>query len=1031
MKVVLILFLFSFSKSWGQASLPVSRTAWGSTPFGWIDSGTGSYLTTFACSGNDGGQLNSTGDFYQVFYNGPASTLSFVTKSTSAFTGTFDVQESPDGSSWTTIQSYTGLSTSCTTNNLNLNCTSRYVRFYYTLRNQNITLDDVSITQGTCVACSAPTTTISVTSQTLCTNTATSFSVGSSATVPTYVWQMSSNNSTWLTVANGTPTGATYSGSNTPTLTYTSGTAGVIYYYRCLVTENGTCTATSNVNTVTVNAPVTITSGASNKGLCSGGNTTMDITGAAATKQWYVSTDNGVTFSPVTVTAVYTGGITTNALSIINPPVSFNNNQYFCTVSVFGCPTLTSSIGVLTVTQTPAAPPTPTVLANPACSGTALSAMSSTVTGVTWYWQGTNAAGTSTTNPTSLNDNITASGTYYVRARADGSSCLSPNSSTVVTINSPPTITSHPTDKTQCVGSNTTFSAVAIGTGLTYQWQVNTGSGFVNLTNVAPYSNVTTAIMTITGITVGMNGYQYQCVVSGSSPCPSTTSNFASLIITGAGTPTLAASSPLTNAIACNAFNLSWTNGNGSNRLVVVSASPISGAPVNGTSYTANNTFGSGGTIAAGEFVVYKGSASSVFITGLTASTTYYYKIFEFNGCSVNYLTSGIIPNGSVTTINCTSTPGVTGVYINACGGGCGYEGNNELIWGLTGSYGLNVNNNGPILDYVGVTQISTYGTSASAISALNTALGGSCSNTVFVDPNILGYIPANSNFLIANSCMCIPVAYDLSGLCNSGPIYVVFGTGPSWACNTTGGIFGNNTSGAVKDFDINFSPWGVSVNPSYSFTPSSLSSTDGAAITLNPNGGAATGYFNSGCAVPLTILPIELIDFYATQNLNKNDLIWKVASEKNVLQYMIEKSEDGVNFIEMSRVNSHDNEVQATTYMTEDTEPYSGINYYRLNSIESNGKINKYKIIDIDRANKNWKSLLYQIENNLIIEFKNAIPKNAQVVLFDLSGQQIEERNIEQSQTKINTDNLSTGIYFVRITSPYKIENFKIIIQK
>ena len=34
--------------------------------------------------------------------------------------------------------------------------------------------------------------------------------------------------------------------------------------------------------------------------------------------------------------------------------------------------------------------------------------------------------------------------------------------------------------------------------------------------------------------------------------------------------------------------------------------------------------------------------------------------------------------------------------------------------------------------------------------------------------------------------------------------------------------------------------------------------------------------------------------------------------------------------------------------------------------------KINKYKIIDIDRANKNWKSLLYQTNNNLIIEFKN-----------------------------------------------------------
>jgi hypothetical protein len=1213
-KAVLLLFLFSFSKSWGQATLPVSRVSWATTPTGWTDGQGGSpTYGSDICGGSDGtsGRLDNTGENFVVNYNAVASSLSFCMQGNGFSGGTFSVEESVNGSTWTNVQSYTTISATPSIRTLNLNCASRFVRFIYTTKSAgNVQLDNVSIVTGTCVTCSAPTTTISPTTQTVCAGAITTISVSSSATSPSYTWQASANGSTgWAQATNSTPVSASYSGVNTDVLTITTGST---YYYRCLVAEGGTCTATSatstlvvntsptittqpinkticsgsntsftvatsgapltyqwqentgsgysnianggvysgvltatliltappaamntysyqcvvssssgcgtvtstaailtvnqtpaappvptplanpacsstslsamsstvagvtwywqgtsstssvttqNTNTdynvtasgnyyvraqsntgncwsaasvfsVTVNTPVTITSGASNKGVCTGINTTMDITGAAATKQWYVSTDNGVTFNPVTANAVYTGGITNNNnLSITNAPVSYNGNQYYCVVSVAGCPTLTSSIGVLTVTQTPAAPPVPIVLANPACVSTSLTAMSSTVAGVTWYWQGTTSGGSSTTNPTSSAYGVTSSGTYYVRARTDGSSCLSPQSSTVITINQPPAITTQPTDRTQCVGTNTIFSVSATNV-VSYQWQVNTGSGFVNLTNVAPHSNVTTANLSVTGITAGMNGYLYQCIVNGSSPCAAVTSSVAILNITASGAPTSAASSPLTNGIACNAFNLSWTSGSGSNRLVVVSTSPVSGSPVNGTNYTANASFGSGGTIAAGEFVVYKGSGNHIYITGLSASTTYYYKIFEYNGCSLNYLTTGTIPNGNETTISCTSTPGLTGVYINACEGSCGYEGNNELIWGLTGSYGLNVNNNGPTLDYVGTTQISNYVLNASVINSLNAATG-SCTNTVFVDPNTLGYIPANSNFLIANSCMCIPSVYDLSGLCNSGPIYVVFGSNASWACNTNGGIFGNPTSGTVKDFDIDFSPWGVAVNPSYSFTPSSLSATDGAAITLNPNGGAATGYFNSGCAVPLTILPIELIDFYATQDGNKNDLIWKVASEKNVSQYMIEKSEDGVNFIEMSRVNSLDNEAQAITYMTEDTEPYSGITYYRLNTIESSGKINKYKIIDIDRANKNWKSLLYQTNNNLIIEFKNAIPKNAQVVVFDLSGQQIEERNIEQSQTKINTDNLSTGIYFVRISSPYKTENFKIIIQK
>lgn len=884
--------------------------------------------------------------------------------------------------------------------------------------------------------CTPPTTTLSATSQTLCTSTANSFSISSSASSPTYVWQMSANNSTWVSIANGSPTGATYGTSTLSTLTYTIGTASSTYYYRCLVTESGTCTATSNVNTVTVNAPVAITSGATDKGLCSGGNTTMDITGAAANKQWYVSTDNGATFNPVTVTAVYTGGITTNILSITNPPVSYNNNQYYCTVSVAGCPTLTSSIGVLTVTQTPSAPPTPTVLVNPACSGTALAAMTSTVAGVTWYWQGTNAAGTSTTNPTTLNDNVTASGTYYVRARTDGSSCLSANSSTVVTIYLPPVVTIQPVDKTQCVGTNTTFSVSATGTGLTYQWQLNTGSGFSNITANATYSDVTTAILSVSGITAGMNGYQYQCVINGLSPCTAVTSNFATLFITGAGAPTTPASSPATSAVACNAFNLSWVSGNGSNRLVVISTSPVVGLPVNGTSYIANSSFGSGGTIAAGEFVVYKGSSNSVFITGLNANTAYYYKIFEFNGCSVTYLSSGTIPNGNETTSICTNPPGATAVYVDACDGSCGFEGNNELIWGTTGSYGMSVANSGPSLNYNSSTPpsstfISTYGSYPSNLAALNAAVGGTCASTTFIDPNTQGYIPPNSKFLIAHSCLCIPAAYDFASLCGNGPIYVVFGNNATWPCNGGGGIFGNSGSG-IRYFDLNFSAWGVSLDPIYNFAPSSLIGGDGAYALFNPSGGAATTYSNSGagCVVPIVILPIELVDFYAVQDGNKNDVIWKVASEKNILGYIIEKSEDGILFQEFSRLYVDNNEKHYKTYSVEDPNPNSEITYYRLSTIDHNGKINHHKIIDINRTNKNWEAILYQNDNNLVIEFKNSIPKNSTAELFDLSGKILADETIIESQTKINTQNFADGIYFLKISTPYKTQNHKVIIQ-
>lgn len=693
------------------------------------------------------------------------------------------------------------------------------------------------------------------------------------------------------------------------------------------------------------------------------------------------------------------------------------------------------------------------------CAGSVSTiSVSSSATSPSYTWQASSTAGGTYSNVVNgtpsgasysgINSSVltftAGSSTYYYRALVtESGTCTATSGTVTVVAYSNPSITTHPANQTICSGANASFSVTASGTSITYQWQVNTGSGFTNIANGALYSNVTTSVLTITGATTGMNGYLYQCVISPASPCASTIiSNAATLNVLSGGTPTIHASNLTTSQIACNGFKLSWVNGDGSNRLVVVSTAAISGTPVNGTSYSANTTYGSGGTIAANQYVVYNGTGNSVYVTGLSATTTYYYKIFEFNNCSgsTSYLTSGTVPSGTVTTTSCSSAAGITAVYIDACAGACGFEGNNELIWGTTGSYAMKVETNGPTLHYnttspPTTTYISTYTANSNNINTLNAAVG-SCTNTVFVDPNTQGYIPPNTNFLIANNCMCSPSAYDFSGLCNAGPIYVVFGTDAAWPCNSTGGIFGNkNCSGTGVDprfFDLDFTAWGVSTNPIYSYTPCALTGgTDGDIITLDPAGGPATSYTNSGCAVPNLVLPIELLDFYGIQNGTSNFLNWKVASQQNVSQYIIEKSENAVDFIELARINAYGSEASILLYSCEDSSPFPGITYYKLRTLENDNSIIDHKIIDLNRENKEWKSIVYQENDDLILEWKNYVPKEASVSLFDLSGKLLAEENILQGQTRINTSNLATGIYFMRVSTPYKTENIKFVIQK
>jgi hypothetical protein len=78
----------------------------------------------------------------------------------------------------------------------------------------------------------------------------------------------------------------------------------------------------------------------------------------------------------------------------------------------------------------------------------------------------------------------------------------------------PPSITTQPLATQICAGSNATFSVVALGTGLTYQWQVLQGASYVNISNNTIYGGATSNTLTIAN-TAGLNGSKYRCNIQG------------------------------------------------------------------------------------------------------------------------------------------------------------------------------------------------------------------------------------------------------------------------------------------------------------------------------------------------------------------------------------------------------------------------------------------------------------------------------------------------------------------------------------
>ncbi|MBU3663039.1 MAG: hypothetical protein FGM41_07565, partial [Bacteroidetes bacterium] len=100
--------------------------------------------------------------------------------------------------------------------------------------------------------------------------------------------------------------------------------------------------------------------------------------------------------------------------------------------------------------------------------------------------------------------------------------------------------------------------------------------------------------------------------------------------------PTLKASNLSVSSTGPNTWQLNWTKGNGTRRIIVAQANRFNNNyPINGRTYTANATFGNGDTIGSNAFVIYNDTGNSCTLTGLLPGSAYHFSLFEYNGNTI------------------------------------------------------------------------------------------------------------------------------------------------------------------------------------------------------------------------------------------------------------------------------------------------------------------------------------------------------------------------------------------------------------
>ncbi len=145
---------------------------------------------------------------------------------------------------------------------------------------------------------------------------------------PSVQWRVSANGGVTFTPLGN---GGVYSGVTTDKLTITGVTAGMNGFRYEAVFTNSAGAATTSAATLTLNrfAP-TITKQPGNQAVAAGGH--ASFTAAASgnptpTVQWYVSTNGGVSFTPITNGGVYSGA-RTDTLTITGATLAMNGYEY-------------------------------------------------------------------------------------------------------------------------------------------------------------------------------------------------------------------------------------------------------------------------------------------------------------------------------------------------------------------------------------------------------------------------------------------------------------------------------------------------------------------------------------------------------------------------------------------------------------------------------------------------------------------------------------------------------------------------------
>jgi hypothetical protein len=179
----------------------------------------------------------------------------------------------------------------------------------------------------------------------------------------------------------------------------------------------------------------------------------------------------------------------------------------------------------------------------------------------------------------------------------------------------------------------------------------------------------------------------------------------------------------------------------------------------------------------------------------------------------------------------------------------------------------------------------------------------------------------------------------------------------------------------------------------------------------------------------PLGVAPVTFATISASWKGVKALINWKILTELNTKNYIIQRSVDGVNFSDIATVAAIGNTTTELNYKWTAEHPLPGASFYRIKSVDYDGRLSYSQIVKLNKSTSKIPDLTIfpnPVKNGVLnLEFSKPVTGNFQIIIYDLQGRKVWEGKTvfqQSSKTIYLANQLSGGIYALVCIQPGKV---------